>query len=59
MDEVFYNEMEDEVLEIFLYIIKGNIKIEANNNKNQEDGVIIEDKLFQCEVNKISKIDGF
>lgn len=51
--------MEDEVLEIFLYIIKGNIKIEANNNKNQEDGVIIEDKLFQCEVNKISKIDGF
>lgn len=34
MEEVFYNEIEDEVMQIFLCHGEVNIKVEANTNKN-------------------------
>lgn len=30
-----------------------NIKVEANTSKNQEVGIIMEAKVFQCKANKI------
>lgn len=47
------DEMEDEVLQIFLYHRVANIKVEANNNKNPKEKITMEAKVSKYEAKKI------
>lgn len=61
MEEVFYDEIEREILQIFLCNGIANIKVEANIKKNCKDEVTMEAKVSLCEAKKIwrSKREAF
>lgn len=46
IENFLYDEIENEVLQIFLCDRMANIKVKANINKNQEKRITIEAKVF-------------